>query len=113
MGVIYALAEYGIYDEFGYEFIKIDEADKEKFIKYCEESQKLNECTEVMNFSRDIVCFVKGLEIYGEYKIVKTMDELKERFREDIESANIERNYLHKFRDRLPKLLDFEFIPVK
>lgn len=113
MGVIYAIVEHGEYDQFGYEFIKIDEADKEKIAAYCEESQKLDKVFGVTDFSRELAGFCKEVEILHSYPEIKTADDLKEEFKEHIKDSCNEGYYLHNSQNELPKLLDFEFTQVK
>ena len=111
MEYIYALIEYGSYDEYNFYFVKIKRGDKEKFIQFIEDIEK------VYHDSYNILAFFEpeNIEIYddefSEWHI-KTIEYLYndlviERL-EFIERMK-DRHYLYKRQNEVKKLLKYDF----
>lgn len=112
MGIIYALVEHGWYDDFGYSFIKLDERDKEKFTEYCEQSTLIPGGEKP---SLALKYWVKDIEsINKERNDIITIQELQEDAKEEVKRIDKmkETHYLFKDRDKVARLLEYDFIEV-
>jgi hypothetical protein len=115
MNYIYAMVEWGYYEDNTFAFIKLDKADKEKFIAYSKECESINGDDKE---SIRLMCFIDGIiesfqkdfalyhieTIHDHQKVIKDQLQLIERLGK--------RHVLHDKREMLASLLQYEFTPV-
>lgn len=105
---IYALIEQGRYvEEYHVNIIKINKNDKDKFIKFCEDTKGFN-WDEEMN----IIAFMDNVELFQKDFGVDSIKEIIGGIKSDLDFINEmkEEHCNYKRKDRIEKLLDYDFI---
>ena len=108
---IYAIVNYGQYEDTMYDFIKIHKNDKEKFMQYCNQSKKIcgdEESIELQGWV-DNVELLKDADLY-----IMSIKEHQNRIKKSVELIDNmqERHYLFKRRELVADLLKYDFIEI-
>lgn len=117
MSNIFALVEYGYYDEYGIEIVELDRGDKDMFELYCKESKEIDA---IDNISIGAVAWMDNAEMVdGDWREIVTIDEVQARVEETIkmirdmrENESSSGHYLADKEILLHGLLEYDFVGI-